>query len=293
VNTCHPEGRLPSRPVSSLGGWKPPFRFTRTLLAMLLSLLLGHARLVTAQSVLLHPVADTTLIEAAPNNNLGGKDHVNAGTTQNFTKTHGLFRFDPAAAIPAGSIIHSVSVSFEVVGQPVDGYAPSQFGLHRVLVPWGEGDKNPSGNPGLGLPATAGEATWNDRFALEGMPWSAPGGAPGTDFLATSSSTAFIYDIGSSPYLFASTPDLVADVQGWLDHPSANFGWMLLTETDTVDFTARRFASREDAGRAPVLEVNFTVVPEPATAVLLTVGGMILAAGRRRQAWKAPGIRRP
>jgi hypothetical protein len=46
-----------------------------------------------AEVVVLTPVADTTLVEAAPTNNLGGMPFVNAGTTQTFTRNRGLFRF--------------------------------------------------------------------------------------------------------------------------------------------------------------------------------------------------------
>jgi len=48
-----------------------------------------------ADSAVLTSVADTTLIETAPDYNLGGALIVNAGTTQNFTRNRGLFRFDP------------------------------------------------------------------------------------------------------------------------------------------------------------------------------------------------------
>jgi hypothetical protein len=64
-----------------------------------------------------------------------------------------------------------------------------------------------------------------------------------------------------SPYLFDSTPQFIADVQRWLDHPESNFGWMLKTESETNNFTARRFASREDAFKAPRLAVDYFVPP--------------------------------
>ncbi len=163
----------------------------------------------------------------------------------------------------------------------MDGYASSEFGLHRVLSPWGEGNKSPVSNPGFGLPATAGEATWNDRFALQSAPWNAPGGVAGSDYAAAASSGTFIYDVGSSPYVFASTPALVSDVQGWLNNPVGNFGWMLISQSENVDFTARRFASREDLARAPVLEIQYTVVPKPSSVALLTVGGFAALFYRR------------
>jgi hypothetical protein len=210
----------------------------------------------------LTPVADTTLISAFPSNNAGGMSFVNAGGTQNFTTNRGLFRFELAGSITPGARVTRVELLLEVVGVPKDGFAPAPFGLHRVLQPWGEGSgvADP-GHPGQGVPSTSGEATWNDRFALTAQPWSLPGGAGSTDFVADASAEAMVYALEDSPYAFGPTPALIADVQSWLDRPDRNFGWMLICGTETMDFTARRFASREDANRAPLLRVEFTPPP--------------------------------
>ncbi|MBI5800835.1 MAG: DNRLRE domain-containing protein [Verrucomicrobia bacterium] len=235
-----------------------------------------------ADSVTLRPVADTTLIETAPNNNLGGQPFANSGTTQNFTKNRALFRFD-VSAIPTGAQVDSVSLAFEVTRQPVDGYAPADFGLHRMLVSWGEGAQttaNP-GSPGQGAPAAPGEATWLARFAQTGPNWAAPGGLAGTDFAATSSAGQSIYSTANSPYFFTSS-QLAADVQLWLANPSENYGWMLLANDEGPNFTARRFGSREDSINAPQLAVQFTTVPEPSSLVLLA-GAAALLAGRIRR----------
>ncbi len=237
-----------------------------------------------ADSVTLRPVADTTLIETAPNNNLGGQPFANSGTTQNFTKNRALFRFD-VSAIPTGAQVDSVSLAFEVTRQPVDGYAPADFGLHRMLVSWGEGVQttaNP-GSPGQGAPASPGEATWLARFAQTGPNWAAPGGLAGTDFAAASSAGQSIYSVANSPYFFTSS-QLAADVQLWLANPSENFGWMLLANNEGPNFTARRFGSREDAINAPQLIVQFTAVPEPSSLVLAAMGaGWLMRHGQRRR----------
>ena len=42
-----------------------------------------------------------------------------------------------------------------------------------------------------------------------------------------------------------STDEMIADVQGWLDDPETNFGWIVLgNEADSP--TAKRFHSREN-----------------------------------------------
>ena len=235
-----------------------------------------------ADSVTLRPVADTTLIETAPNNNLGGQSFANSGTTQNFTKNRALFRFD-VSAIPTGAQVDSVSVVFEVTKQPVDGYASADFGLHRMLVSWGEGTKTAADprSPGQGAPASAGEATWLARFAQTGPNWAAPGGLAGTDFTAASSAGQSVYSVANSPYFFTSS-QLAADVQLWLNNPGTNFGWMLLADNEGPNFTARRFGSREDAVNAPQLLVQFTTVPEPSSLVLLALGAGWLMRRRNR-----------
>lgn len=240
------------------------------------------AQIGRADTVQLAPTADTTLIAVSPDNNLGGKSYFNAGTTQNFTKNRGLILFDPLSVIPAGAVIQSVTVQFEVLGQPVDGYAAGTFGLHRMLASWGEGDKNPSTQVGLGLPASVGEATWNSRFHGQDMPWSQPGGEAGVDFVAQASASEVIYDVGSSPYIFGSSSDLVADVQYWVDHPDQNYGWMLKLADESVDFTARRFGASEGPDSA-ILTVQFAMVPEPGTMLLMGLGGAAICLRRKQR----------
>jgi len=243
-------------------------------------LLIGFlaASRVGAATIALTPSADAALHEYFPDHNLGAQAWMTAGTTQNGPRTRGLMMFDIAGSIPPGATINSVSLTVEVTGQPVDGDAPSNFGLHRMLVGWNEGAG--SGNPpSLGRPALPGETTWNER--LTGLAvWGAPGGLAGVDFISQFSSDTFIYGVNFSPYLFDSTSRLVADVQLWLDQPAQNFGWMLMTQSENEIFSARRFASREDVFRAPLLQIDFTPVPEPSLALL------VLAAGAAAWMWR-------
>jgi hypothetical protein len=117
-------------------------------------------------------------------------------------------------------------------------------------------------SPGLGAPATAGEATWNDRL-FGSYPWAAPGGAPGQDYIESVSSVVNVYGTGDSPFTFPSDTGIVNDVALWQQDPSSNFGWMLKAEDEDINFTARRYASREIPDFAPNLQIDYTVVPEP------------------------------
>ena len=48
---------------------------------------------------------------------------------------------------------------------------------------------------------------------------------------------------------------MVADVQGWLDNPASNFGWLMLGDEST-NLTAKRFDTRESTS-PPVLAITY------------------------------------
>src|SRR5437762_623097 len=128
------------------------------------TLLLSPARLA-AETAYLTPSADTALLEHYPLNNTGAELYLNSGTTQIFTKNRALLKFNLASQLPSGAKITAASLTVEVVGEPVDGNAPTTFELRRMLRDWGEGNKI-GAPPELGQPATLGEANWTHRFAL-------------------------------------------------------------------------------------------------------------------------------
>lgn len=233
----------------------------RFALPSLLAVLVALSTSGLAVTNLFYPVADTSLLEIAPTNNLGGYAGMNAGTTQEFKKTRALIRFD-LSALPTNAFVQSATLQVEVTRQPDEVPNNTTFGLHRMLRPWGEGNKAPAGQQaGKGLPATPGEATWECAFHPTNN-WTVPGGAQDVDYSSVESSSQFIYGIGDSPYLFDTTPELVADVSSWVASPQSNFGWMLLCNDELSNFTARRFSTREDTFYSkPFLEVQYLVPP--------------------------------
>jgi hypothetical protein len=220
----------------------------------------------TAEMVSLVPDADTTLFENNPNNNLGAS-MLAAGTIANGNRSRALVRFD-LSSIPPQAVVESVIVTFRVVRTPPSP-VPSTFDLHRLFVDWGEGTK--SGNQGAA--ATPGEATWLARHAPSIL-WSQAGAAAPDDFDPTpSASSPLQIDLG-----FESTDDLVADVQDWVLNPDSNFGWILMSQSESVPFTARRFGSRETPATAPTLVVEYSIpatVEPPILADLERIGDEI------------------
>lgn len=210
-----------------------------------------------ADSVTLAPVADTTLLESAPDNNMGGWTHVAAGTTgsqADRTRNRGLFRFDVAGAVPRGARITNAMLTLTVTRVPGTAGGGSRvdsiFGLHRMLKSWGEGDKLGD----RGEFATEGEASWHARFHPVET-WSAPGAAAPEDFVAQPSAAVFVS--GKGTYHFGPTPELVADAQAWLNEPGVNFGWLLLSQREDRPKTARAFGSREDTNNPPSLRIDY------------------------------------
>src|SRR5215207_2398463 len=110
-------------------------------LAAAVSMVIGlsaHAEVVSLQSS-----ADTSLMEIAPSNNLGGALFFNAGTAGNGYRNRALFLFDLGSVLPAGAVITDVSLSLDIVRQPSNGGNVSLFDLRRVLQPWSEGAQVP------------------------------------------------------------------------------------------------------------------------------------------------------
>jgi hypothetical protein len=226
-----------------------------------------------ADTIVLQPSADTTLINVAPDNNLGAAEFFNVGTTGTGYKNRALLFYDLSSALPPGAIITSAQLSLSIVRQPNSGLQHSLFSLRRMLQPWGEGAQTyGDGGPGLGSPAMAGEATWNHRF-VGGAAWSQPGGVEGVAYSSVLSSTEQVGTIGDD-IIFESTPELLADLQAWLDGTAQNHGWMLMTESEAIGKTARSFASRE-SGFGPELTLNFVTVPEPS---VLSLAGLFLVS---------------
>jgi len=196
---------------------------------------------------------DNTLFESFSGSlSNGAGAYLFAGLTDRNAIRRGILSFDIAASVPEGATIDSVELSLHM-SRTISG--AQTIGLHAVSADWGEGTSNAPGQEGKGTTAALGDVTWIHRFANSST-WTTPGG----DFAPTSSATASV--AGVAHYQWGSTADMVADVQGWLDEPSSNFGWILVGNEAVVG-GAKRFDTKENSNVAfrPVLTVDFTETP--------------------------------
>jgi hypothetical protein len=213
--------------------------------------------------VSLNPTKDNTMFQANNNVSAGKSDSVLVGLDHySSTLMRSLLAFDVAGSIPAGSTINSVSLTLWCNDGYNTGSTPS-VELHKVLADWGEGASSPGWMPPY-TSAKTGDATWRYSF-YNTQSWSTLGG----DFSPTVSSAQTV-STGAKSYTWGSTAQMTADVQSWLNTPSANFGWVL--KGDETQESGKMFDSREstNAARRPTLTVDYTPPAAPSLAIAAT-----------------------
>jgi hypothetical protein len=211
-----------------------------------------------ADVVSLEPVRDATIYNDGVGNRSDGTSSGmyvgRAGINTTWPVRRGLLAFDVASAVPAGSTITAVKVQLFMskttsTNKVVD--------LHRLTTGWNEG---PSfGLSGNGAAAQVGDSTWLHTF-WNNQFWTTPGG----DFIAAPSASATVGNVAMY-YTWSSTAALVGDVQGWVNSPATNFGW-IVRGPESGSVSAKKFETRESLPQfKPILEITFTP-PAPPTA---------------------------
>ena len=204
----------------------------------------------TEKTVEIKAAKDNTLYEDASGAiSNGAGAYLFTGNTSGNGVRRALIQFDITSEIPAGSTIKSISLTLNMSKTPSSTGRTTS--LHKVLADWGEGASNAGSNEGGGASATNNDATWIHTFFNTDF-WNTPGG----DF--NSQASASLSVAGNGKYTWSSTPELVNDVQDWLDSPETNFGWLILGD-ESVTRTAKRFDSRENSNESnrPVLSVTY------------------------------------
>ncbi|OUL26157.1 PEP-CTERM sorting domain-containing protein [Nostoc sp. 106C] len=221
---------------------------------------------------------DTTIYQNNNNSNGTGVGMFVGNNGANAPR-RALTYFDIAGNLPTGASITDVQLTLflgQVAGSsgiPGRGdQTPRDISLVRVSNSWGEGTSGPVppsgtiGGTGEGFTPNPGDATWNARFYDPVNPalWGTPGG----DFAANPSATIAVGSTFNAGYTWGSTAAMVADVQGWLDNPSENFGWLLRSESESTPQSFRAFwtSNATDPSLRPQLQITFAEpVPEPPT----------------------------
>jgi hypothetical protein len=206
----------------------------------------------TVLPVVLEPERDATIYEDGNGTNANGSgSYLFTGRSESrndSAERRALLAFQITEAIPEGSTITSVSLDLTMSRTNSGGQT---VGLHRLLENWSEGPSDPPGQEGSGTTAEAGDVTWMHREFPDTL-WT----TSGASFAQLASATMQVVDEGD--YSYSSTPELVADVQGWLDDPSSNHGWVLVVDSPPSG-SAKRFDSRENsaASSRPQLTIEY------------------------------------
>lgn len=184
------------------------------------------------------PATGATLFGDEPGLANGSGSHLFIGATAAGFTGRARARFD-LSDVPPGSTVRSASLR-GVIDRIANG-APddSVASLHRLLASWGEGTSGSGGGNGGGEVAVPGDVTWTQRYysATSPQDWSTPGG----DFAAESASIPMV---STGAFVWTSTPEMLADIQGWVNDPSSTHGW-LIRGSEAMTRTAKRPVSQK------------------------------------------------
>ncbi|NUP90794.1 MAG: hypothetical protein HUU25_13410 [Candidatus Sumerlaeia bacterium] len=190
-------------------------------------------------------VDDATLIETDVTGNTGADPACRVGRTGQPSIRRMVLRFDLGVIAP-GATINSVELDLNV---GLSSSGSDTLRIHRLTNSWVEGTGvgvggSQGGQAGQLVP---GAVTWNSREHGTSL-WTTPGG----DFVPAES--ASVLAPGSGGFSFSGA-GLVADVQGWVNSPASNFGW-IIRGTESVQ--SARIINASESPQGPVLTVDFT-----------------------------------
>jgi hypothetical protein len=249
---------------------------------------LSLSAVAAANTMTFGPVQWNTLIQStsAANQLSNGQGDIYVGRTNQdlngpatISIRRGLIEFNIAGSIPADATITGGSLTMcDIMGSNGN----QTISLYDVLQAWGQGTSNTGNTNGaMGASPTNNDATWLYTVYDAANPalsstWSLPGGY----FSATLSGSA-TDNVAAGGLVTWSSPQMVSDVQNWLNNPSDNFGW-LMKGNESTGKTAKQYESdlsNDSEGCVPELTIQYTIpVPEPSSAVIAGAG-MVLAGG--------------
>ena len=197
---------------------------------------LATTSLASAQTFTLEPSADGTLYEdffGDLANGAGGSAYVGDNSATEIRRA--VMQFD-LSVLPPNATVSSATLEITVQQVSPGGPPTRMLLVHRVTQDWSEGSSDAGDPGGGGISSETDDATWLHR-SYPGTLWNTPGG----DFFNTPS---LGQTIDFPTRLQLSSPEMVADVQGWVDNPGTSHGW-LLKMLDEANNTAIRIGTKE------------------------------------------------
>ncbi len=208
------------------------------LVTSFLSISLATIPIVSAAETTIQASADSYMNEGAKDTNYGGQTYIEVSSKPSaWGNARGILKFD-LSSIPSGSTITSVTLSLYLYS--TRGYDRT-YCIHKVTKNW-----------------TESGVTWNKYDGTNN--WTTSGG----DYEATASATVTAGAVWNI-WVNWSSSTLVSDVQGFVNNPSTNFGWIIKDQTEgssNQDWV--RFYSKEytETTLRPKLAVTYSGEPD-------------------------------
>lgn len=183
---------------------------------------------------------DTKLKVDDPNRRFGGDPDLEVDGSPDYGA---LLAWD-ISSVPTGATVLSASMRLSVFDPSNDTYE-----VYAMNRPWSES-----------------EATW--REASDGIDWQSEGAAGRAD--ADDRVLGLLRNPGTGNTAIPLNENGLAVVQGWVDNPASNFGFLIQDYdrgNDGIDFHSREASDESDR---PRLEIEYTLAGAPANRVNVT-----------------------
>jgi len=247
---------------------KDIFFVTITLFAVLiLAFATVSASENNSETITIPASKDNTLYEddsGALSNGAGA--YFFAGKAADQEIRRGVIAFELAGSVPTNAIIVGAELKLHM-SKSIAGLQP--VAAHRLLLDWGEGASNATGQEGGGAPAQTGDTTWLHTFCCDQF-WTEAGRPSGGVFAITPSASTMVGDVGE--YVWEDS-ELINDIKYWLDNPDKNYGWILIGNEE-VGTTTKRFDSLQNpsAQVRPQLVIEY-LIPSSQIFLPMIMGG--------------------
>lgn len=200
----------------------------------------------------------------------GGTTALFAGRIADEDNGRSVLAYD-ISAIPSGATIDSVTLTLTKRNDDNTGKSEDHtITLHELDGAFvGDGPTSPS---------------WVNRDNDAPTPWDTPGGDFDATVLSSVVANSFLTDDGDK-FVFPSSSEFVTAVQNAFNG-SGTISMLLMSADSEADDDRGLFQfwsdNQTDVDDRPLLSIDYTPVPEPASLALILFGALGLAALRRR-----------